>query len=98
MSERRSSLRKPYVQLVDYFDGNDFYHQVFDNISMDGMFILTQNKPRVGKRLSLCFQLNDHPMEIDAEVIQRTIYGVGVRFMPDTPEEMERVQGLVSAI
>ena len=98
MSERRSAPRKPCVQLVDYFDGEDFYHQVFDNISTDGMFILTQNKPQVGKRLTLCFQLNDHPLEIDAEVIQRTIYGVGVRFISENPEAMMQVQGLVAEI
>ena len=98
MNERRSSPRKPYVQLVDFFDGEEFYHQVFDNISTEGMFIMTQNKPEVGKRLTLCFQVHDQPLEIDAEVMQRSIYGIGVRFLPESLEEVERVEGLVAAI
>ena len=95
MHEKRRHPRKKYYQFADHSDGLLLTESAMSDISANGMFIRTRNRPPVGAEIFLNFKIMDQPIEIAAEVVRHDMRGFGVEFLPESAEEQTRIEDLL---
>ncbi len=104
MKERRVNKRVPAEFKVTYIHEGDYLISRSKDISVDGMFIYTENPPPVGDTPRLTFAVDGNEFSIAARVIwtnrdaDGADRGMGVQFI-DPPEEIRQtILGLVQRI
>ncbi|MEW6426538.1 MAG: PilZ domain-containing protein [Thermodesulfobacteriota bacterium] len=91
--ERRINRRVPAEFKVSYIHDGDYLISRSKDISIDGMFIYTENPPAVGENSTLVFVINDREVSVAATVIWVNLggptidHGMGVRFS-DAPDDL----------
>ena len=92
MPERRANKRIPAKFKVSYVHKEDYLISFSKNISVDGMFIYTENPSPVGDTPKIVFSIDGrHEVAVYAEVIwvnndqSITDRGVGLRFIDIFP-------------
>lgn len=95
-SERRINRRIEASFKINYVHESDYLISFSKDISVDGMFINTENPPHVGTTTQLFFSIDGihDPINVTAKVIWANTSGgskdkgVGVQFV-DPPEEVK---------
>ena len=98
MPDKRQYDRKAYPCFVDYFDGTGFFKDMLDNVSSGGLFLRTRRRPPIGSTVTLCFELEENPIKVNAEVVRHDPVGVGVAFRFGSLEEKNKVRKGVNEI
>ena len=87
-AERRQSLRVPVKFEINYIHEGDYLISFSGDLSVEGMFIYTENPPPMGRKINLTFSLeNTDPIDLEAMVIwanrskDKRDRGVGVQFL-----------------
>ncbi|MFC1524085.1 PilZ domain-containing protein [Thermodesulfobacteriota bacterium] len=95
-AERRDNKRVPIKFDVNYVHDGDYLISFTENISVDGMFLYTENPPQVGDTILLTFTLGDLKDEtLRARVMwvnqtkSSQDYGIGVNFI-NPPEKLQQ--------
>ncbi len=104
-ADRRVRMRIPARFKVDYFHQGNFLISYSNNISVEGMFICTENPPPVGTCLTLVFSIGDvHELSVGAKVAwvnpsgSPGTAGIGVQFMQPPSMLKETILQLVNRV
>ncbi len=105
-ANRRIGERIPANFKVDYIHKDDYIISFNKNISVDGMFICTQQPPNVGTHLKLLFSLGElEEVEVAAIVVWVNVappskdIGMGVQFLsPPSLQLKENILQLVDKV
>ncbi len=98
MHEKRRHQRNSHVNQVDYSDGQKFFQRSFVDIGTGGMFIRTRTCAPIGTMLTLCFQLDERPVRIEARTVRHAPGGMGVKFMFRNIREKELVREIMAQL
>lgn len=106
--ERRSYERFDTTLSVDWASGDSFLFSYITNISEMGIFIRSEDPPRIGTSIRVRFALeNEEPLELSGTVVwinpmradgENLNPGMGVRFDDLSPEQRERVVDIVRTV
>jgi type IV pilus assembly protein PilZ len=106
--ERRTYERFDAELSVDWSSGENFLFSYITNISEMGIFIRSDDPPRIGTSLRLRFSIDGaEPLELAGVVVwinplrpagENLNPGMGVRFTDLTSEQRERVVDLVRTV
>jgi type IV pilus assembly protein PilZ len=106
--ERRRLPRYDAELSVDWSSGETFLFSYITNISEMGIFIRSDDPPKVGTTLSLRFATDEgEPLELEGVVVwinpvrpdgENLNPGMGVRFIHLSAEQRERVVDLVRTV
>lgn len=95
-ADRRGFIRVPSDFRVDYIHEGDYIISTSKDISVDGMFICTENPPPPGMHLSLIFSIGElQGVEIGCLVVWGKLNGpskergMGVQFVDSLPEHIK---------
>lgn len=99
-------MRIPANFKVDYIHKGDYILSFNKNISVDGMFICTEDPPPVGQHLELIFSIGEvQEVEVAAIVVWVNMSGpgkekgMGVQFLsPLSPELKENIVQIVDRV
>ena len=105
-ANNRIGKRIPANFKVDYIHKGNYILSFNKNISVDGMFICTENPPAVGQHIDLIFTLGaGQEVEVSAIVVwvnlagPRKDKGMGVQFLsPLVPELKENIVQIVDRV
>lgn len=92
MQNKRRYNRKDYNRFVDYYDGVGFFQDPISNVSPGGMLIHTRRRPPVGSEVTMCFELEERPVKVNAEVIRHDPIGIGIEFLFGSVKQRDRVR------
>ena len=82
MLEQRAAERNPFIAEVDYSIGGRAHKDISKDVSVSGMFIETERDLKVGDTMTVCFVMaQGNPVRTVAQVVRKTIDGVGIRFV-----------------
>jgi uncharacterized protein (TIGR02266 family) len=104
MKERRKKSRTPIVIQINYHTVDSFFRNFADDLSAEGMFIVTKEPLEPGTKLSLEFLIPgcNYPIRVRAEVIwSRNFHdmgrsrGMGVKFEGLSPSEKDKINTIV---
>lgn len=103
--ERRISERIPSRFRVNYVHKGDYLISHTRDLSVDGMFLHTENPPAVGEKTSLEFELRtDKMIELDALVVwvnrktEDDDAGMAVKFIEPSDEIKEEITAYIRKI
>jgi len=102
--ERRVNTRVPAEFKVSYVHDGDYLISKTRDISIDGMFIYTENPPPVGDCPKLTFCLNNNEITIKTEVVWTNTSGseidtgMGVRFLDASTETRQAILKIVKRV
>jgi uncharacterized protein (TIGR02266 family) len=106
--ERRRLPRYDAELSVDWSSGENFLFSYIANISEMGIFIRSDDPPKIGTALRLRFSTDEgDPLELDGVVVwvnpvrpegENLNPGMGVRFVDLSAEQRERVVDLVRTV
>ncbi|MFZ5569035.1 MAG: PilZ domain-containing protein [Thermodesulfobacteriota bacterium] len=87
-SGERESIRKPYVNSIEFFIKGRACMGVSQNISSNGIFIKTDEPVSIGQTiiLSIPFTNNQKTIRVPAHVVRTTHKGIGVEFLRGNEE------------
>lgn len=87
-SGERESIRRPYVNSIEFFVKGRSCMGVSQNISSTGIFIKTDEPVSIGQTilLSIPFTNNQKYIRIPAQVVRTTHKGIGIEFLKGTEE------------
>jgi uncharacterized protein (TIGR02266 family) len=95
-TDRRIGMRVPVNFKVDYIHKGDYILSFNKNISVDGMFICTENPPRVGQHIELIYPVGEgQEVEVAAIVVWVNMTapgkerGMGVQFLSPLPPALK---------
>ncbi len=104
-TERRQNKRVPAKFKINYIHEGDYLISFTRDISVDGMFIYTENPPSVGEQTKLTFSLEDSdPIAVEAKVIwantsgNKKDHGVGVQFINSSQEFKDAILAYVNRV
>ena len=104
-TERRVKKRIPVKLEVDCIHEEDYLISFSKDISVDGMFIHSENPPEVGKRIVLNFSIDGvEKLEVPASVVwvNRSGYpkdfGLGVKFVRPSAALKDRIMRAVKKV
>lgn len=98
MHEKRRHQRNSHINQVDYSDGQKFFQRSFVDIGTGGMFIRTRTCAPIGTMLTLCFQLDERPVRVEARTVRHTPEGMGVKFMYRNIREKELIREIMAQL
>lgn len=104
-NNRRNNLRVPTDFEITYIHKKDYMVSFTRNISADGMFVYTENPPKVGEVIKLTFSIgNLDQVTVNAKVVwvnQTDPYedpGMGIQFIDTPPILRDAILKLVNRI
>lgn len=93
---RRIGKRVPVNFKVDYIHKGDYILSFNKNISVDGMFICTENPPSVGQHLQLVFSIEEMQEVVVPAIIiwikgsgPKQEQGMGIQFLSPLPPQLK---------
>ena len=93
--DRRSSIRIPKKYEINFINEGDYLISFSKDISVDGMFIRTNNALEIGEETTLTFSIGDiEQISVEAKVVwvndteSSGDPGMGVQFV-DPPEKLK---------
>ena len=92
--ENRESVRIPYKTDVCVSYKDNFWHGTSKDISVGGMFLITNSFPTIGAEILLSFELYDIKAEIKSVVRWVGKNGFGVQFIDPSVREVHEINKL----
>ncbi len=94
-SEAQTPTTKPQI-VVEYDTEDGSYRSFVQNISVDGVFIETEESFYVGQEILLAFSIGDHGSSfmVNGKVASRREKGIDVKFENLTPQIQEMIKSL----
>jgi len=103
-ADRRASVRVPARLRVAFHSKGELRQSLLTNLSRGGLFVETDHLLRIGTRMDLLIRIEegDETLQIPVEVVSHNVgpqmkggrRGMGVSFLPLSPEEQKRIDDL----
>ena len=98
--KNRKHPRIPCLIPTDYVTRQQAYQDYITNISIDGVFIETEQSFEKGEGISLTLALSPHvkPFKVTGTIVQSVENGIGVEFTPTSQIQKDLIRHLVKTI